>query len=136
VRARSNPLIDADRPEWNYGQYEGLITTQIQKTRPGWLIFRDDCPGSESPEQVAAHADRVIARAGAASGDVATVARGHVLRVLSPLDRSAASAKQQFLLHTGTLCVLGYYRDLPAIRVGTGPSSASASTWAPRRDEA
>jgi probable phosphoglycerate mutase len=99
-----------------------LTTTQIQKTRPGWLIFRDGCPGGESPEQVAARADRVIARVRAASGDVALFAHGHVLRVLGVRWIGLpASAGQHFLLDTGTLCDLGYYRDIPAMRVWNGP---------------
>ena len=56
-------VIESDLAEWNYGEYEGITTAQIQEKRPGWLIFRDGCPGGESPEQVAARADRVIARA-------------------------------------------------------------------------
>src|SRR4029077_6265075 len=52
-------VIDADLVEWNYGQYEGLTPKQIHETAPGWLIFRDGCPGGESPEQVGARVDRV-----------------------------------------------------------------------------
>ena len=74
-------VIDADLVEWNYGEYEGLTTKQIQKTAPGWLIFRDGCPGGEAPEQVGARVDRVIARSRGADGDIALFAHGHVLRV-------------------------------------------------------
>jgi len=63
-------VIDDDLVEWNYGEYEGLTPEQIHETAPGWLIFRDGCPGGESPEQVGARADRVIARARATEGDV------------------------------------------------------------------
>jgi broad specificity phosphatase PhoE len=115
-------IIDPDLAEWNYGAYEGLTTDQIQEKVPGWLIFRDGCPGGETPEQVGARADRVIARARTASGDVALFAHGHILRVLVSrwIDLSA-SAGQHFLLDTGTLCVLGYYRDAPAVKVWNGP---------------
>ena len=54
--------IDPDLVEWNYGEYEGLTPKQIQERAPGWLIFRDGCPGGEAPEQVSARVDRVIAR--------------------------------------------------------------------------
>jgi len=71
---------------------------------------------------VGARADRVIARARAVEGDVALFAHGHVLRVLGArwIGLHAASG-QHFLLDTGTLCILGYYRDVPAVRVWNGP---------------
>ena len=115
-------IIDPDLAEWNYGKYEGITTEQIHETAPGWLLFRDGCPGGETPEQVGARADRVIGRARMAEGDVALFAHGHVLRVLAArwIGLPAASG-QHFLLDTGTLCVLGYYRDVPAVRVWNGP---------------
>jgi broad specificity phosphatase PhoE len=115
-------VIDADLAEWNYGQYEGLTPKQIHERRPGWLIFRDGCPSGESPEQVSVRVDRVIARARAAAGDVALFAHGHVLRVLAARWIGfAAGSGQHFLLDTGTLCVLGYYRDIPAVKIWNGP---------------
>ncbi len=115
-------VIEPDLVEWNYGAYEGLTPKQIHKASPGWLIFRDGCPGGETPEQVGARVDRVIARARAAEGDVALFAHGHVLRVLAARWVGLpAGAGQHFLLDTGTLCVLGYYRDLPAVKVWNGP---------------
>ena len=114
-------VIDADLAEWNYGQYEGLTPKQIHEGVPHWLIFRDGCPGGESPEEVGARVDRAIARARVADGDVALFAHGHVLRVLAARWIGLpASAGQHFLLDTGTLCVLGYYRDIPAVRVWNG----------------
>lgn len=120
-------VIDADLAEWNYGEYEGLTPKQIHQGIPGWLIFRDGCPGGESPGQVGARVDRVIARARAVAGDVALFAHGHVLRVLAARWIGLpAGAGQHFLLDTGTLCVLGYYRDVPALRVWNGSSSVGA----------
>jgi probable phosphoglycerate mutase len=115
-------VIEPDLVEWNYGQCEGRTPKQIHEGAPGWLIFRDGCPGGEMPEQVGARVDRVISRARAANGDVALFAHGHVLRVLAArwIGLPAASG-QHFLLDTGTLCVLGYYRDIPAVRVWNGP---------------
>jgi probable phosphoglycerate mutase len=114
--------IDDDLVEWNYGKYEGLTPKQIHETAPGWLIFRDGCPGGEAPEQVGARADRVITRVRAAEGDVALFAHGHVLRVLAArwIGLSAAGG-QHFLLDTGTLCILSYYGDVPAVKVWNGP---------------
>jgi probable phosphoglycerate mutase len=115
-------VTEPDLTEWNYGDYEGLTPKQIHATRPGWLVFRDGCPGGEKPDQVGARVDRVIARARAATGDVALFAHGHVLRVLAARWIGLpAGAGQHFLLDTGTLCILGYYRDVPAVRVRNGP---------------
>lgn len=115
-------VIEPDLVEWNYGRYEGLTPKQIHETRPGWLIFRDGCPEGESPTQIGARVDRVIARVRAAAGDVALFAHGHILRVLAARWIGLpTSAGQHFLLDTGTLCVLGYYRDVPALRVWNGP---------------
>jgi broad specificity phosphatase PhoE len=94
-------VTEPDLVEWNYGQY--------------------GCPGGESPEQIGARVDRVIARARAAEGDVVLFAHGHVLRVLAARWIGLpASAGQHFLLDTGTLCVLGFYREIPAVRVWNG----------------
>jgi broad specificity phosphatase PhoE len=78
---------DPDLMEWNYGEYEGKRTADIRKSRPGWWLFRDGCPGGESPEQIGARADRVIARVRAVAGDVLLFAHGHILRVVPARDR-------------------------------------------------
>lgn len=114
-------LTEPDLVEWNYGAYEGLTAEQIHEQAPGWLIFRDGCPDGEAPDQVGARVDRVIARARAAGGDVALFAHGHVLRVLAARWLGLpAAAGQHFLLDTGTLSVLGYYRDIPAVKIWNG----------------
>ena len=138
-------VIDPDLAEWNYGEYEGLTPKQIHEEAPGWLIFQDGCPGGKPPEQVGARVDRVIARARAADGDVALFAHGHVLRVLvARWIGSPAGAGQHFLLDTGTLCVLGYYRDVPASedlerasagRTAEGSCPARRNTFAAEREK-
>ena len=77
------PEISGDLREWDYGDYEGLTTPEIQKRVPGWTIFTGAVPNGETAEQVAARADRVIARALAADGDVALFGHGHLSRVLA-----------------------------------------------------
>jgi broad specificity phosphatase PhoE len=115
-------VVDPDLLEWNYGEYEGLTPKQINEVAPGWLIFRDGCPGGETPEQVGARVDRVIARARAIEGDVALFSHGHVLRVLAARWLGLpAGAGQHFLLSTGTLSVLGYYHEVPAVKIWNGP---------------
>ena len=75
--------IDRDLLEWNYGEYEGRTTAHIHKERPDWPLFRDGCPGGESPSEVGARADRVIQRLRAVEGNVLLFSSGHFLRVLA-----------------------------------------------------
>jgi broad specificity phosphatase PhoE len=115
-------LVEPDLVEWNYGEYEGLTPKEIRTKRPGWMIFRDGCPDGETPEQVGARADRVIARARGAPGNVALFAHGHIFRVLvARWIGLPATAGQYFLLDTATLNVLGYYRDSPAVKIWNAP---------------
>lgn len=109
--------IDDDLCEWDYGGYEGVTTEAIRETVPDWTIWTGPVPGGETSAQVAARADRVIARCDAVDGTVALVAHGHILRVLTarwlgypPTDGV------HFLLDTSTLSVLGYEREAKAIR--------------------
>src|SRR5262245_5344718 len=109
--------IDADLSEWNYGEYEGLTPEQIHATRPHWLIFTDGAPGGESPEQIESRIDRVIKRVRGTDGNVALFSHGHLLRALAARWIGLrASDGSRVLLDTATLCVLSYYRDIPAIR--------------------
>jgi broad specificity phosphatase PhoE len=115
-------VTDSDLVEWNYGEYEGLTLRQIREVAPGWLIFRDGCPGGEAPEQVAARVDRVIARSRAVDGNLALFAHGHVLRVLvARWIGLPAAGGEHFLLNTCSLCVLSFYREIPAVRIWNGP---------------
>jgi broad specificity phosphatase PhoE len=113
---------DPDLMEWDYGAYEGLTPQEIRAKDPEWMIFRDGCPGGESPEQIGARIDRVIAKIRVRARDVAVFAHGHVLRVLGArwlgLPPSAGS---HFLLETATLCVLSSYHGVPAIKRWNAP---------------
>jgi probable phosphoglycerate mutase len=115
-------MVEPELAEWKYGDYEGLTTAQIRATRPGWSVFRDGCPGGETPEDVAARADRVLAKVRAAEGNVALFAHGHIFRVLAArwIDLPA-SYGEHFLLDTATLNVLGYYGDSPALKIWNAP---------------
>jgi broad specificity phosphatase PhoE len=114
--------IDRDLMEWNYGEYEGLTPQQIRAKNPGWMIFNDGCPGGESPEQVGARIDRVIAKVRAVEGHVALFAHGHVLRAMAArwLGLRAADGGH-FLLDTAALSILSYYQDIPAVRRWNAP---------------
>jgi broad specificity phosphatase PhoE len=112
--------IDSDLVEWDYGQYEGRRTADILAQRPGWQLFRDGCPGGESPDEVGARADRVIARVRALKGNVLIFSSGHFLRVLAArwLGLDAAGGRY-LLLSTASLSTLGYEHNLaePVIRL-------------------
>jgi probable phosphoglycerate mutase len=109
--------IDRDLMEWNYGEYEGLTPEQIHAKSPGWMLFSDGCPGGESPEQVGARVDRVIARVRAVEGNAALFAHGHVFRVFAARWLGLpAAAGCHFLLDTATLSILSYYRNIPAVK--------------------
>ncbi|HEV2968676.1 MAG TPA: histidine phosphatase family protein [Pirellulales bacterium] len=113
-------VIDPDLVEWNYGQYEGRRSEEILKERPGWQLFRDGCPGGESPAQVGARADRAVSRVRGVEGDVLLFSSGHFLRVLAArwLGLEPAIGKY-FMLSTASLSAVGYEHDLsqPVIRL-------------------
>ena len=112
--------VDPDLVEWNYGDYEGRTSAEIQRARPGWLIFRDGCPGGETPEQIGARADRVVARVRAAPGDVLLFSSAHILRVFTARWLGLpVAAGQYFVLHTASLSALGYEHDAsePVVRL-------------------
>ncbi|GHH79394.1 phosphatase [Streptomyces sulfonofaciens] len=118
--------VDPDLHEWDYGGYEGVTTADIHRTRPGWFLFTDgvaegppEHPG-ESPEQVGARADRMLAKVDTAlreeAGPVVFVAHGHFLRVLTARRLGLPpSAGALFQLATGTVCRLSTEHDRPVV---------------------
>ena len=127
-----NAQLDPDLWEWDYGGYEGLTTPQIQETRPGWYLWRDGViPGDaahpgETLEQVAQRTERVLARATPllAGGNVALVAHGHVLRVLTACYlRLPPVDGRLFRLDTGTVSTLCTEHDEPVIASWNVPPS-------------
>lgn len=109
-------VLDDDLMEWDYGDYEGRRTIDIQKERPGWVIWRDGVLGGETVEALGERADRVIARALAAGGDVALFSHGHMLRVLTARWLGLPPAAGQFFtLGTATVSVLGFEHDYRVI---------------------
>ena len=111
--------VDGDLVEWDYGKYEGRTTREILSERPGWQLFRDGCPGGETPAQVGARADRVIARVRAVSGDVLLFSSGHFQRTLAARWLGLEPGAGCYLvLGTASLSALGYEHDRsePVIR--------------------
>jgi probable phosphoglycerate mutase len=112
---------DPDLVEWDYGRYEGQRSAEIFAERPDWQLFRDGCPGGESPEQVGERADRVVQRVRTFSGNVLLFSSGHFIRVLAArwLALGPGSAGRYFLLSTASLSALSYEHNLsrPVIRL-------------------
>ena len=112
--------VESDLLEWNYGDYEGRRTVEIHAERPDWQLFRDGCPGGESPDQVGARADRVVSRVRAVQGDVLVFSSGHFLRVFAArwLGLEPAGGRY-FLLSTASLSAMSYEHNLsePVLRL-------------------
>lgn len=110
---------DADLTEWDYGEYEGLHTADVQAKRPGWNLFEHGCPGGESLHDIDARAHAAVRRIKALEGAVLVVAHRDILRViiarwlgLAPLEA------RRFYLDTASISILGYHpgREDPVIR--------------------
>ncbi len=117
---RPQAQIDRALVEWDYGEYEGLRSAEISNKRPDWLLFRDGCPGGESPAQVASRADDVVRRVRQMQGDVLLFSSGHFLRVLAARWLGLEVTGGQFLyLSTASLSILGYEHEVsrPVIRL-------------------
>lgn len=102
--------IDSDLREWNYGTYEGLTEAEIRAMRPEWYLFRDGCPQGESPEEVAARADRVVARLRGVADDVLVFSSLHFVRALAVrwIGLSLSINARRFVLSIASLSALGY----------------------------
>jgi broad specificity phosphatase PhoE len=120
--------LSDDLREWDYGDYEGLTTVEIRERDPGWVLWRDGCPGGEKPAEVGARADRALERlrgrggpggagGGADGGDAIAFAHGHILRVLAArwVDMDPA-AGARFALGAGSISVLGFERETEVFR--------------------
>ena len=107
-------VVDPDLAEWDYGDYEGLLTAEIELRRPGWRLFRDGCPGGESAADVSSRADRVIARLRALDGVIAVFSHGHFSRVLAARwVGSGLGLGEHLLLDTASLGVLSFEHNNP-----------------------
>ena len=104
---------DGDLVEWNYGQYEGRRSSEIHAERPDWQLFRDGCPGGESPAEIGARAERVVSKVRAIKGNVLLFSSGHFLRVLASHWLGLGTAGgAYFMLSTASLSVVSYEHDL------------------------
>ncbi|WP_417738417.1 histidine phosphatase family protein [Rosistilla oblonga] len=113
-------VVDPDLVEWDYGQYEGKTTHEIQQQRPGWSLFSDGCPAGETLAEVADRARRVIQRIRAIDGNVLIFSHGHMLNVLAACwIELEPRFGERFFLDPATVSILGYHhdRDDPVIRM-------------------
>jgi len=110
--------VDEDLFEWRYGEVEGITTLEYRKKHPGWTIFNDGAPGGELIQEVSDRADRMIEKIRQHEGVVALFSSGHFLRVLAArwCGLNAVDGRS-FKLTTGSLCILGYERDVPVIQL-------------------
>lgn len=125
LRARSTaelagfprPQTDDDAREWEYGRYEGITTPQIRESDPDWSLWADGAPGGESPDGVGTRADRLVDRVRTTAATRALLfAHGHILRVLAARWAGLpVSAGAHLRLDTGTVSVLGWERETPAV---------------------
>lgn len=132
-------VINEDLREWDYGEYEGLTTPEIRESNPSWNLWRDGCPGGETPAVVSARADRALAALrdavaaaggdgdgdsggdGGGDGDAIAFAHGHILRVLGArwvsMDPSFGA---RIVLSAGAVCELGFERETEVFTLWNG----------------
>jgi broad specificity phosphatase PhoE len=114
---------EPDLAEWDYGRYEGKTSREIDELDPGWTIWAGVVPGGETAGEVAVRADRVIARATSALGDVLLFAHGHLLRVLAARWVGLAPSEGRLLgLDPATLGILGHERAVRVVRMWNAPA--------------
>lgn len=105
-----------DLREWDYGEYEGLTTPEIHEQDPDWVLWRDGCPGGETPAQVGERADRSLDRLRSAGGEAIAFAHGHILRVVTARwIGMEPAAGERFLLNAGAVSALGFERETEVI---------------------
>jgi len=133
--------IEPDLVEWDYGDYEGRRSADICRERPDWNLFRDGCPGGETPAQVSDRADRLIARLRALQGNIALFSHGQFGCALAARWIGLPVIEgQHFLLDPASLSILGYepnHPSVPAILLWNAtPAAIAPSDSTPRNGKA
>ena len=117
--------IDSDLAEWDYGDYDGRTSIEIRQQRPGWEVFRDGCPGGETPQQISGRADRLIAKVSRLGGTIALFSHGQFGCVFAARWIGLAVIEgQHFSLGPASLNILGFNADHPEIAVITRMNQA------------
>ncbi len=122
--------VEPDLTEWDYGDYEGLRSAEIHQTRPDWNIFRDGCPNGESPGDISARVDRLLAKLRQREGKIALFSHGHLGRVLAArwLDSPVEDARH-LLLSPASISILSYEHDNPSVPVIARWNEESTPTY-------
>jgi broad specificity phosphatase PhoE len=123
--------VEPDLAEWNYGDYEGRRSVDIQEGRPGWNIFRDGCPNGELPSEICDRVDDLIARLRVIEGDIALFSHGHFGAVFGArwIGLSVIEA-QHFTVSPASMSVLILdlnHGDTPAIALWNAVAGSDAS---------
>lgn len=114
-------VAEPDLAEWDYGSYEGKTSVDIRKDRPGWNIYRDGCPGGESPADVSDRADRLIARLRLLGGNVALFSHGQFgCSLAARWIGLPVMQAEHFQLETATLSILAFNPSHPDLSVIAG----------------
>lgn len=110
--------VEADLAEWDYGAYEGLRSVEIRTQRPDWNIFRDGCPGGETPAQISTRADMLIDRLRQRGADCVLFSHGHFGCVLAARWIGLpVSQARHFRLDTASVSILGEATNEPGVAV-------------------
>jgi probable phosphoglycerate mutase len=113
--------VDPDLTEWDYGRFEGKLTSEILAERPGWELYRDGCPDGETAEDVAARADRFIKRVHGIGGDVLAFSSGHIIRMIAARWHGMTPVfGRVFFCRPASVGVLGFEhesREQPVLRL-------------------
>jgi broad specificity phosphatase PhoE len=110
--------MEPDLVEWNYGDYEGKRTVDIQEGRPGWNVWRDGCPHGETPADISDRADRLLARLRDLSGQVALFSHGQFGSALAARWIGLAVIEaQHFALSPASISILAHEAGHPRVPV-------------------
>lgn len=111
-------VIDDRLVEWAYGDYEGLTSTQIRHSEPGWTLWSHPVPNGESHDHITARLDSVIDELRGLNGTALIFGHGHALRAMAARWVGfEVSAGRHLVLGTATLSVLGWDKSTPAIQI-------------------
>jgi probable phosphoglycerate mutase len=111
--AELTPLLG----EFDYGEYEGITVVEIRRSRPDWDLWRDGCPGGETPQQVFERSRRLLEELDPdPDRNYAIFTHGHLLRALTVAYLGASlDLCRHLLVQVASISILSHEQELPAI---------------------